>query len=185
MHDKNVYSLVLINSCKLRSFKCFSSHSFPSLVPRSFSIHFPLLHLILSSYSLLSISILFLQSFLPHSFPTSSIRTKSNPYTQLPIYALYEHHWSSSRRLGRADEAICQVSFKVSLHLHRLHCRLSVDAPPRRGFAWQKVDLQVVFAMRRERVGLLLKKDVQKVVVSLRNLYEKVGVDGGREVASA
>ena len=81
MHDKNVYSLVLINSCKLRSFKCFSSHSFPSLVPRSFSIHFPLLHLILSSYSLLSISILFLQSFLPHSFPTSSIRTKSNPYT--------------------------------------------------------------------------------------------------------
>ena len=102
MHDKNVYSLVLINSCKLRSFKCFSSHSFPSLVPRSFSIHFPLLHLILSSYSLLSISILLLQSFISHSFPTSSIRTKSNPYI-LPAVWTRSHFPSSTPRHGGAE----------------------------------------------------------------------------------
>ena len=61
---------------------------FISVTRPSFLFHpFPLLQLILSSYSLLSISIMLLQSFLSHSFPTtffSSIRTKSNPYSPCP-----------------------------------------------------------------------------------------------------
>ena len=47
---------------------------------------------------------------------------------QLSIWALDKHDWSCSRRLGRAYEAVGKVSLDVGLHLHQLHCRLSVEA---------------------------------------------------------
>ena len=39
--------------------------------------------------------------------------------------------------------------------------------------------MQVVLPVGREGVGLLFREHIQEVVVSLRNLCEKIGVNGG------
>ena len=84
--------------------------------------------------------------------------------------------------MGRADETVGEVSFDVSFHGHQLHRKHAVDAAPGRLGVGQHGDLQVVLAMGQERVGLLLREDIEVVVVSCRNLCEKVGVGWGRGV---
>ena len=98
---------------------------------------------------------------------------------ELAIWAFYKHHWSGCGRLRGPDEAIRQVTLDVGLHGDQLDCRHAVDGSPRGLCIGQEGNLEVVFAVGRERVGLLLRKHVQIVMVSRGNLLEKTGIGRG------